>query len=64
MSTDSISDLLTRIRNAQRAGQASVSIRPFKVGQKILGVLTKEGFIAGFENSTDSEMFGLVELNC
>ena len=55
MLTDSIADLLTRIRNAQRAGQASVSVRPFKLGQKILGVLATEGFISGFENSKDAE---------
>ena len=53
MLTDSIADLLTRIRNAQRAGQDTVTVRPFKLGQRILGVLTREGFIAGFENSQD-----------
>ena len=55
MLNDSVADLLTRIRNAQRAGQASVRIRPFKLGQKILGVLTTEGFISGFENVVDAE---------
>lgn len=55
MLNDSVADLLTRIRNAQRAGQASVRIRPFKLGQKILGVLAKEGFISAFENVTDAE---------
>lgn len=55
MLTDSIADLLTRIRNAQRAGQASVSVRPFKLGQKILGVLAKEGFIQGYENAQDAK---------
>lgn len=55
MLTDTIADLLTRLRNAQRAGQGSVRVRPSKVGQKILGVLAKEGFISGFENGTDAE---------
>ena len=47
--TDSVADLLTRIRNAQRAGQHSVKIPGSKLGQRILGVLTKEGFIQGFD---------------
>ena len=55
MLNDTVADLLTRIRNAQRAGQATVQIRPFKLGQKILGVLAKEGFIASFENVVDAE---------
>lgn len=55
MTSDSIADLLTRIRNAQRAGQSTVSVRPFKLGQKILGVLMREGFIAGFENAQTKE---------
>jgi len=53
MMTDSVSDALTRIRNAQRAGHASVKIRNSKLVQRLLAVLTKEGFVQGFDRSAD-----------
>lgn len=49
MSTDSIADLLTRIRNASTAGHSSVVIPVSKVNKSILEVLKAEGFISGFE---------------
>ena len=45
---DPISDLLTRIRNAQRAGHDSVSMPSSKVKQAICRVLEDEGYIGGF----------------
>jgi small subunit ribosomal protein S8 len=45
MSTDSIGDLLTRIRNAQRAGHHTAVVRGSKLGKSILEVLRAEGFI-------------------
>jgi len=45
MKTDSVADLLTRVRNAQRAGHASVTVPHFNFGERILALLKKEGFI-------------------
>ena len=49
---DPISDLLTRIRNAQMAGHDSVAIPNSKIKRGILKVLEDEGFINGF-SATD-----------
>ena len=49
---DPISDLLTRIRNAQMAGHDSVAIPNSKIKRSILKVLEDEGFIQGF-SATD-----------
>ena len=49
MSTDSIADMLTRIRNANSAGHPRVSLPASRVGVEIARVLKDEGFIAGFE---------------
>lgn len=49
MTTDPIADLLTRIRNAQRAGHFTVRIRKSNMAERILAVLKEEGFIAHFE---------------
>lgn len=43
--TDPIADMLTRIRNGQRAGKASVSMAASKLKQSIAKVLTEEGYI-------------------
>ena len=47
--SDPISDLLTRIRNAQMVSKASVSIPSSKVKVAIAQVLKDEGYIDGFE---------------
>jgi small subunit ribosomal protein S8 len=49
MSTDSIADMLTRIRNASSAGHPRVSLPASRVGVEIARVLKDEGFIAGYE---------------
>lgn len=49
MMTDTIADLLTRIRNAQRAGHKIVQVRFSKMNERILVVLQREGFIDGYE---------------
>jgi small subunit ribosomal protein S8 len=43
---DPISDLLTRIRNAQQAKHASVLVPDAKVKRAIVNVLIEEGFLA------------------
>lgn len=45
---DPISDMLTRIRNAQRAGKETVVMPSSKLKQSIASVLKSEGYIDNF----------------
>lgn len=47
--TDPVSDMLTRIRNANSANKAEISMPSTKVLVAIAGVMQAEGYIAGFE---------------
>lgn len=47
--SDPIADMLTRIRNAVRAGDKRVNIRNSKVCTGIAGVLKDEGYISDFD---------------
>ena len=49
MMTDPIADMLTRIRNGQRAGKVAVSMPSSKLKQFIASVLKDEGYVAGFQ---------------
>jgi small subunit ribosomal protein S8 len=51
--TDPIADMLTRIRNGQKARKVTVSMPASKVKEAIAKVLQDEGYISGF--STESE---------
>ncbi len=53
--TDPISDMLTRIRNAQRVNKATVVVPASKVRSNILEVLKREGYILGFAQSNVSK---------
>ena len=53
MVTDQVADLLTRIRNASRAGHPSVRIPASGSKQRILQVLIDEGYLASFEKTED-----------
>lgn len=61
--SDPISDMLTRIRNAQRADKASLSMPASKVKAAIAKVLKDEGYISDFsvsgEGSSRSITIGL-----
>src|SRR5207237_3707350 len=46
--TDPISDMLTRIRNANRALLPTVALPHSKMKESIAGILKKEGYIADF----------------
>ena len=46
--SDPISDLLTRIRNAQERGKAKVSSPASRLRERVLEVLQHESFIRGF----------------
>ncbi len=50
--TDPIADLLTRIRNGQKAGKAQVRMPSSGVKKSILKVLQDEGYIDGFSAET------------
>lgn len=49
MMTDPIADMLTRIRNGQRADKVSVSMPSSKLKNSIAVVLKAEGYIADFQ---------------
>ena len=55
MSNDTISDVLTRIRNAQNAGHRLVSVPASKAAKNLLEVLKNEGFIDTYETKKDEE---------
>ncbi|MEW5853586.1 MAG: 30S ribosomal protein S8 [Myxococcota bacterium] len=45
MVTDPIADLLTRIRNAQKAGHASLAVPHSKMKQRVAEILQDEGYL-------------------
>ena len=47
--TDPVADMLTRIRNANTAGHATVDIPASKIKKNIAEILLKEGYIKGYE---------------
>jgi small subunit ribosomal protein S8 len=47
--TDPIADMLTRVRNAQRAGKAIVSMPLSRGKQAIAKLLVDEGYVAGIQ---------------
>ena len=53
--TDPLGDMLTRIRNAQRAGKANVSCPASKLRANVLEVLKREGYIRGFVPANGGE---------
>ena len=54
MVNDSISDMLTRIRNACLIKKSTVAVPFTRMNQKISQILEKEGFIQTFQISEDS----------
>lgn len=51
--SDPIGDLLTRIRNGQRANLPAVNCRASKLRAQVLRVLEQEGFIRGFSEEQE-----------
>ncbi len=49
--SDPLGDMLTRIRNAQRAKKSEVVTPASRLRENVLEVLKKEGYIAGYEKS-------------
>ena len=52
---DAISDMLSRIRNAQRANKASVAMPSSKLKVAIAKVLKEEGYVEDFSVSTEAK---------
>jgi len=52
--SDPIADMITRVRNGQRAQKSSVSTPASKMRGAILDVLQKEGYIRGYTRSEDA----------
>ncbi len=46
--SDPLADMLTRIRNGQRANKKAVNSPASKLRQRVLDVLEREGFIRGY----------------
>ena len=46
--TDPIGDMLTRIRNGQRAGKTMVVVPASRMRSSVLDVLQREGYIRGY----------------
>ena len=50
---DPLGDMLTRIRNAQLRGKSTVQTPASKVRAWVLDVLKEQGYIRGYERTTD-----------
>nr|YP_009399157.1 ribosomal protein S8 [Taenioma perpusillum]ARW68554.1 ribosomal protein S8 [Taenioma perpusillum] len=55
MTNDTISDMLTRLRNAHLARHQIVKLPSTKMSKNILSVLFKEGFISEFEEIRENK---------
>ncbi len=53
--TDPVSDFLTRLRNASRAGQAQCVSPHSKLKESIALILKNEGFISGYADGADAQ---------
>ena len=62
MVNDTISDLLTRIRNANLIKKKTVSIPLTRINKQIIEILEKQGFIQSFKIFADSSYAGLNDL--
>ena len=62
--TDPISDMITRIRNAQLRSLNTVSIPNSKMRERILNVLKEEGYISDFKSisNKNNSKFLLIDL--
>jgi small subunit ribosomal protein S8 len=52
--SDSLSDLFTRLRNGMRAGHDRVDVPSSKLKESVLKVLEQEGFISSFRKVEES----------
>jgi len=60
--TDPVSDLLTRIRNGQRAHKTAISSPVSKLRSRVLDVLKREGYIRGYNLNKLEKGFSEIEI--
>lgn len=60
--SDTISDMLTRIRNANRVHFKHVDVMMSKTNANIAAVLKKAGYIEGFETRKDSRQLPVLRI--
>ena len=60
---DPLGDMLTRIRNAQMRGKSTTQSPSSKLRKWVLDVLADEGYIRGYEETTDKNGHPAVEIS-
>ena len=60
---DPLGDMLTRIRNAQMRGKSTTMSPSSKLRKWVLDVLKDEGYIRGYEETTDKHGHPAVEIS-
>ena len=60
--TDPIADMLTRIRNANKARFKSVNVQMSQVNVNIAKVLKKAGYVNGYDNVKDEKGYQLLKI--
>ena len=60
---DPLGDMLTRIRNAQMRGKSTTLTPASKLRRWVLEVLADEGYIRGFEETTDANGHPALEIS-
>jgi small subunit ribosomal protein S8 len=60
---DPIGDMLTRIRNSQMRGKSTVMTPASKLRAWVLDVLADEGYIRGYEKTTDERGHPALEIS-
>ena len=54
MANDSLSDMLTRIRNAAAVGHPTVAVKASKLTERVAQILKEEGYISHYKTSDES----------
>ncbi len=49
MANDSLSDMLTRIRNAAAVGHPTVAVKASKLNERVAEILKEEGYLDGYQ---------------
>jgi len=60
---DPLGDMLTRIRNAQMRGKSTTKTPASKLRRWVLDVLKDEGYIRGYEETTDERGHPAIEIS-
>jgi small subunit ribosomal protein S8 len=60
--SDPIGDMLTRIRNGQKARMEVIGCPDSKLRRSVLDVLKGEGYIRGYKQSKDERGLGLLQI--